>query len=353
MAKTLLSLSIAGLLAGSVALFPQTGMAAGGVALGAGQVVAVKKVRCGWIKNKWVSGSALKSGLFYSGSQQVTDLNNKAKNKKLSSSARAKLKAKAKALKAKFAKDQKICKKLLPLQNPAPVPTFVPTLTPAPVPTALPTPRPDATTVAWDMKAVSVQTNFGSEYIYFCPPTGANLPAIYGSDTYTTDSSICTAAVHVGIITKASGGNVKFRIKGSQPQFFGSLRNGVQSSFYGSFSYSYSFITFDTGAEYLNPGPLPISSTQDASPLYSYVGQQYSFTCPANGSLDSIWGTDVYTYDSSICTAAVHSGRASLLFGGNVTIQIAPGQSSYTGSTRYGVTSSSYGSWGGSFFIVP
>jgi hypothetical protein len=345
MNKTFLSLLSVGLLVGSVAINPQTVMAAGGVALSAGQVVAVKKVRCGWIKNKWVAGSVLRNALFYSGTQQVTDLNKKAKNKKLSSSARSKLLAKAKSLKLKFANDQKVCRKLLPFQGSGP--------NPVPVPTVLPTPRPDATTVAWDAKAVSVQTNLGSEYTYFCPPTGANLPAIYGSDSYTTDSSICAAAVHVGIITKASGGNVKFRIKGSQSQFFGSLRNGVQSSFYGSFAYSYSFVTFESGAEYLNPGPLPISSTQDASPLYTYVGQQYSFACPANGSLDSIWGTDVYTYDSSICSAAVHSGRASLASGGVVTIQIAPGQTSYTGSTRFGVTSSSYGSWGGSFFIVP
>jgi hypothetical protein len=34
---------------------------------------------------------------------------------------------------------------------------------------------------------------------------------------------------------------------------------------------------------------------------------------------------------------------------GNVTYTITPGQSTYTGSTQNGVTSQSYGSWGGSF----
>ena len=38
--------------------------------------------------------------------------------------------------------------------------------------------------------------------------------------------------------------------------------------------------------------------------------------------------------------------------GGNVTIEIRPGQSSYTGSTRNGVTTDSYGPWDGSYEVV-
>ena len=65
-----------------------------------------------------------------------------------------------------------------------------------------------------------------------------------------------------------------------------------------------------------------------------------------------MWGTDVYTDDSSICTAAVSAGLITFQAGGSVTIEIRQGQSSYAGSTRNGVTSKGYGSWNGSFVFV-
>ena len=37
-------------------------------------------------------------------------------------------------------------------------------------------------------------------------------------------------------------------------------------------------------------------------------GNVYSLDCPAGGDPHSIWGTETYTDDSSICTAAVQVG---------------------------------------------
>jgi hypothetical protein len=88
---------------------------------------------------------------------------------------------------------------------------------------------------------------------------------------------------------------------------------------------------------------------------YAYRGlnaQRYQFSCPARGSASTIYGTDIYTDDSSVCTAAVHSGLITLKLGGKVTIEIRPGAKSYTGSTRNGITSESYGSWVGSYVFV-
>ena len=81
-------------------------------------------------------------------------------------------------------------------------------------------------------------------------------------------------------------------------------------------------------------------------------GQRFTYTCSPNGSGGNLWGTDVYTNDSSICTAAVHSGLISFQAGGSVTIEIRQGQSSYTQSTRNNVTTKGYGSWHGSFAFV-
>ncbi len=80
-------------------------------------------------------------------------------------------------------------------------------------------------------------------------------------------------------------------------------------------------------------------------------GQRFTYTCPA-GSGGSVWGTDIYTDDSSICNAALHAGLLTTGSGGTVTIEIRPGQSSYTSTTRNGVGSTAFGVWHGSYVFV-
>lgn len=89
--------------------------------------------------------------------------------------------------------------------------------------------------------------------------------------------------------------------------------------------------------------------TQNAAEHRGKIGQRFSYSCAADGTAGSVWGTDVYTDDSSICTAAVHAGEITIMLGGTVTIEILAGLSSYTGSERNGVTSNDYGVWDGSF----
>lgn len=71
--------------------------------------------------------------------------------------------------------------------------------------------------------------------------------------------------------------------------------------------------------------------------------------CPAGGTLGPVWGTDVYSDDSSICSAAVHAGRIIVRLGGPVMVFVQPGRASYAGSARHGVTSLSRAASPGSF----
>jgi hypothetical protein len=84
-------------------------------------------------------------------------------------------------------------------------------------------------------------------------------------------------------------------------------------------------------------------------------GLKVVYKCPAGGTLGSVYGTGIYTDDSRVCSAAVHAGLITLAAGGKVTIKILPGRPSYLGSTRHGVTSSSYAAWTGSysFYVAP
>ena len=83
------------------------------------------------------------------------------------------------------------------------------------------------------------------------------------------------------------------------------------------------------------------------------VGEEIRLEFPAGGTPGSVWGTDIYTDNSDIGTAAVHAGMITFEDGGKVIIEIMGGQDSFQGSTRHGVTSEDYGYWPGSFRFVP
>jgi hypothetical protein len=85
--------------------------------------------------------------------------------------------------------------------------------------------------------------------------------------------------------------------------------------------------------------------------LNGAIGKRFTLHFPP-GNPGVVWGTNVYTDDSSIGGAAVHAGLISKTSGGIVTIEIRTGQSSYTGSVRNGVATQNWGTWGGSFVFV-
>lgn len=96
---------------------------------------------------------------------------------------------------------------------------------------------------------------------------------------------------------------------------------------------------------------LETAAEQNGGAIMPY--DQYTIACPAHGEVDSIWGSDIYTDDSSVCTAAVHAGVITGTTAQNVTIEIWPAQDAYAATTRHGITSLSYGSWWYSFVFVP
>src|SRR5690606_28196187 len=53
-----------------------------------------------------------------------------------------------------------------------------------------------------------------------------------------------------------------------------------------------------------------------------------AYDCPENGTASAVWGANVYTDDSSVCTAGVHAGKITFAAGGRVIIEMRPGQDS-------------------------
>jgi hypothetical protein len=71
--------------------------------------------------------------------------------------------------------------------------------------------------------------------VFYFTVTGANNGGIWGTDVYTLDSYLPTAAVHAGVLKVGQTGVVKVKIVMSPPAFTGSTRNGVMSSDYMMF----------------------------------------------------------------------------------------------------------------------
>jgi hypothetical protein len=221
-----------------------------------------------------------------------------------------------------------------------------------------------------------------------CPANFAISTSLWGTDIYTADSYICSTALHASVLDR-SGGRVTIQMLPGQNSYQGTKRNGVSTRGYGKYTASYRYVTpfamdngeadasvtarksgskksfgKDAAAAILNGLGLAglggagqgseQKSGQDIGQCTSATkwrgtGEILNCACPANFSVKGpIWGTDIYTDDSYICKAALHAGRIGRS-GGQVSIRMIAGQSSYTGTRRNGVTSLAYRSYAGSY----
>jgi hypothetical protein len=204
---------------------------------------------------------------------------------------------------------------------------------------------------SWEAKATSLNGKDGQTFTLVCSP-GGTAHAVWGSDIYTADSSICTAAVHSGLITSQQGGTVTIELRPGRTIYGCSERNGVTTSPYGSYQRSFVFKTPNTEAVVRDAeDQTPVLWNTPASIVSFETGKTYKFKCPPGNKGGTVWGTDIYTLDSSICNAAVHAGKLTADSGGPVTIELRPGESSYKGTTRNGITTNSYGKYGNSFVV--
>jgi len=211
--------------------------------------------------------------------------------------------------------------------------------------------NPQGKPTSWETTASSLTGGVGTTFTLTCA-AGGTMHSVWGSDIYTADSSICTAAVHAGLITYERGGTVTIELRPGLPVYGNSERNGVTTSAYGGYGHSFVFKSGNNDSAVKEAEELtPISWDISTSILSGEPGKTWKFKCPAAGKASAIWGTDVYTGDSSICTVAVHAGVITLDRGGTVTVELRPGESSYKGTKRNGVTSNDYGAYGRSFVV--
>lgn len=177
--------------------------------------------------------------------------------------------------------------------------------------------------------------------------------SLWGSNAYSDDSSLAKAAVHAGVLSPGQTGTVRVVIVPAQTRFTSSVYNGITSSSYGQWAGAFA-VSNVAGNVALIPYPGSISlPLADPGSLTAYRGKNgggFYFQVVGSSS-GSIWGSQIYTDDSSLAKAAVHAGVLSVNQSAKLKATISAGLSSYSGSTANGVTSSSYGSWSGSYSV--
>lgn len=197
-------------------------------------------------------------------------------------------------------------------------------------------------------------TEFNSrigESFYFLV-TGSTTDSVWGTDVYTDDSRLATAAVHAGVLAPGQTGVVRVTILPGQSSYQGTTRYRVTSHPWGSWvaSYRVEAVSGATSSPSAMSGARPDPGSLTA--YRSLVGQVFDFEV-RGATQGAIWGTDVYTDDSQLATAAVHTGILAPGETGVVRVTILPGRENYVGSTRHGITSHSYGQWVGSYMLQP
>jgi hypothetical protein len=127
-----------------------------------------------------------------------------------------------------------------PLASPSPYVDFP---VPKPPP-ATPTPVVTDSTflpLDWNDTALNLSGRLDQDFTYTCP-SGGRVGSVYGTDIYAATSSICSAAVHAGLITARDGGKVMIRIRPGEDSYSATNRNGVRSSKYGGRRGSFIFL---------------------------------------------------------------------------------------------------------------
>lgn len=194
----------------------------------------------------------------------------------------------------------------------------------------------------WSETAAAMRGENGTTAEFDCPPEGT-AGRVWGTNVYTDDSSVCTAAVQVGLITFDEGGTVTIEIAAGEQEYFGSTYNDVESQPYGTWEGSFVF----PDAEELEVAAE--IAWDRAANFYANEEGPFTVTCMADGTPGSVWGTGPFTADSSICTAALFAGEITAEEGGEVTFELSEGLDSYEGGEANGVTTRSYGVYDSSF----
>lgn len=204
------------------------------------------------------------------------------------------------------------------------------------------------------LKAQGSEKNSPGTVLTVLCPANCNNPndRVWGTQIYTNDSSICSAAVHAGVLPLEGGEITVFAAPG-QDAYQGSQQNDVSSIDWGRWGGSFLF------ADALTPSHAQTLSCQDSAQGFAVdLGVRLQVHCPPGCQQDSnersreIWGTEIYSNDSSVCRAAIHAGALGPR-GGVTTLEIQGPVETLRASEQHSISSRGWaGPWYRNFRFV-
>ncbi len=153
--------------------------------------------------------------------------------------------------------------------------------------------------------------------------------------------SICRAAQHSGKLKPNKSGEILVTLTGPKPIFNGSEGDDKTES--GTFQGASTSFKISE-AQPLTKITCSVKVNQDKF-ANAPTNQQFVVLCPKKCSKkkdETIYGSETYTDDSSICIAAIHRGIINDI-GGEVKFVITVGKDNYKGTNGFGIASKEHG----------
>ena len=196
-----------------------------------------------------------------------------------------------------------------------------------------------ATSAATIVNMATYRDRVGQTFVFTV--TGSADQPVWGTDIYTDDTRLEGAAVHAGVLRSGQTGEVYVTVLPGQAHYEGSKKNGIESADFGPVPGSY------------RVGTGPASNARPTS-IANFRGRFGEVVIvPVTGATTgSVWGSDIYTDDSSLAAAAVHAGILQPGEFGFVSVTILGGQARYSAATKNGIASQEYGEWQGSIRLA-
>jgi hypothetical protein len=164
-------------------------------------------------------------------------------------------------------------------------------------PVVLPSPEIEAKVIKWSESGSDLAGKVDQDFTFMCEPNGT-VGSVWGTDFYTLGSSICSAAVHAGIINARDGGKIRIRVRAGEKFYNGTTRHGVTSLRYGSYEGSFTFLN-SAGSPIISEQIQNLNWDETAFRLQGKLDQDFTYNCESNGTVGSVWGTDLYSLGSS------------------------------------------------------
>lgn len=189
----------------------------------------------------------------------------------------------------------------------------------------------------------------GKSFRVNCPKNCASHPDgnVFGTLIYSDDSSVCKSAIHAGFIKNVDGGEFILEIANGLDKYESSFKNDISSAARGASPRSFTL---------KEASPLMRISCEESAASPKFIGPtntKFTVQCAVDCSkiTHKVFGTQSFTDDSSICQAAILAGVLTDK-GGEVSLMIADGQSSYKGGMANGIKSANRDNYIRSFKLL-